>query len=127
VAEFLSPDWIAQLDAAVRAADLSDDLGELTVEQVVRDEQLGEVRYSLRVDSGGARIVTGPAGSVDVRFITDYDTAVGLHRGDLNVQEAIARGRCRLEGPLQRVRGREAALRALDDVFASVRKSTTYR
>jgi SCP-2 sterol transfer family len=127
MAEFLSPGWIADLDAAARHAVVPDDVGDLTVEQVVRDVPgTGEVRYHVRFAAGTARVVPGPATSPDVRVLADYESAVAMHRGHLSAQEALASGRAKLQGPIQGVRGREAALRGLDDAFASVRAATTY-
>jgi hypothetical protein len=127
VAEFLSPDWIADMDAAARQATVPAGVGNLTVEQVVRDVPgQGEVRYHVRLSGGAVRVIAGPAGAPDVRVLADYETAVAMHRGVQSAQEALARGRAKLQGPIQGMRGREAALRALDDVFESVRAATTY-
>lgn len=127
MAAFLSPAWIAELDAAARSTMLPADVGELTVELVVRDvPDAGEVRYHVRFADGRLRVVPGAVESPDVRILSDYETAVAMHRVELSAQEAIARGRAKLQGPIQGVRGREAALRGLDDAFASVRAATTY-
>jgi hypothetical protein len=128
VAEFLSPEWLAELgDAAVRMT-VPEAVDELIVEQVVRDGPSGsEVRYSVRFTDGQACVVPGAADDPDVRVITDYETAAALQRGELSAQAALVAGRARLQGPIQHLRGREAALRGLDDAFASVRATTTYR
>jgi hypothetical protein len=127
MAAFLSPTWIAELDAAAGSTALPPDVGDLTVELVVRGvPDAGEVRYHVRFAHGGLRVVPGAVESPDVRILSDYETAVAMHRVELSAQEAIARGRAKLQGPIQGVRGREAALRGLGDAFASVRAATTY-
>ena len=127
MAEFLSPEWLAALDTAA-AALVVPDVGELTVEQVVPDGPAGdEVRYHVRFADGHVRVLVGGVADPDVRVIADYETAAALQRGELSAQAALAAGRARLQGPIQHLRGREAALRGLDDVFTSVRATTTYR
>jgi SCP-2 sterol transfer family len=126
MAEFLSPEWIGELDTAARRATLPTEIGALVVEQVVRGGPRGEIRYHLRFADGGVRVHAGGAADPDVRFLTDYECAAAMHRGELNAQEALARGRAKLQGPLQGLRGHEAALREVNDVFAVVRSTTTY-
>jgi hypothetical protein len=126
MSEFLTSAWIAELDTSARRVALPPELGSLTVEQSVRGGPHGDVRYHLAISRSSIRVVEGAADDADVRFLVDYETAVALHRGELTLQEAISSGRCRLHGPLQRLRGREALLRGLDDVFATVRAATTY-
>ena len=128
MAEFLSPDWIAELDAAARGAAVGAGVGELTVEQVVRGVPgSGEVRYHVRFADSRVRVLPGALDAPDVRVLTDYETAIAINRGELSAQEALVNGRAKLQGPVQGVRGREAALRGLEDAFAPVRAATTYR
>jgi hypothetical protein len=134
VAEFLSDEWIAALDAAARAAlrDGADDADLLAVEPVVCGiPGRGDVRY--RVSCGTAvRAVTRPSdvsaddASADVRIETDYATAVALARGQLNAQTALADGLLRVSGDLARLAAHASALARLGDLFASVRATTTF-
>jgi hypothetical protein len=128
VPEFLSPEWIAALDAAATALTVPEGVGDLTIEQVVRGPGGGEVRYQVQFAQGRVRVVAGgDEAEPDVRVIADTDTAAAIHRGELSAQTALVTGRAKLQGPIQHLRGREAVLRELDDAFASVRASTTYR
>ncbi len=130
MAEFLSPEWIAELGAAATSMSVEDFdlLDELIVEQVVRDgPDAPEVRYYVRFVDDQVCVLPGAADDPDVRVISDYDTAAAIHRGELSAQAALVTGRAKLQGPIQHLRGREAVLRDLDDAFASVRASTTYR
>lgn len=126
--EFLSAAWIDALDAAARTTALPDEAADasITVEQVVRDAPDGEVRYHLRIESGHARVHRGPADAPDLRLYSDYDTAVGLQRGEINAQGALTDGRLRVQGRLEALRRASEALRALHDVFTAVRAATTF-
>ena len=125
--EFLSPEWIAALDAAAGTLAVPDDVGDLTIEQVVRTGPAGdEVRYQVRFAEGRVRVVAGGETEPDVRVLVDVETAAAIHRGELSAQRALVAGRAKLQGPVQHLRGREAVLRGLDDAFASVRATTTY-
>jgi hypothetical protein len=130
VAEFLSDEWIAALDAAARDApnDGAADADALAVEPVVRGVPgRGAVRYRVTCDTA-VRAVTRPVygESADVRIETDYATAVALARGQLNAQAALADGLLRVSGDLARLAAHAGALARLGDLFASVRATTTF-
>jgi hypothetical protein len=129
MAVFLSADWIAALDDAARssktlAAQTSDVT--LTIEQVVRAAPGGDVRYHIVIDRGAVRVQSGAAATPDLTFITEYGSACALASGRANVQEELVRGRFKVTGRIDRVAAHESALDALDDVFATVRASTSY-
>ena len=124
MAEFLSPEWLEELDGAVAAASFPGPDGTLTIEQRVLDTPgtEGEVRYHLVIEPSGARVSPGTAESPDVTVTTDYETARALHEGRTTAQHALIAGR-------YKVQGRLTALRILDelsDVFAAVRERTTF-
>ena len=128
MAEFLSREWLVELDAAARASDRLAALAPDTtfvVEQRVTRGPRGDVIYQLVVDRDGGRVETGSSCPPDIVLLTDYETGLALHRGDVNAQAAIASGRLKLRGEIDRLLGRAETLRALDDVFASVRAHTT--
>jgi hypothetical protein len=128
VPEFLSDEWIAAFDHAVRDADVGA-LAPFVVEQIVRDVPgRGEVRYRIAAADGHLRVArsaaTDPA--PDVSFNTDFGTAVALARGEENAQRALAFGRLRLGGDLVLLAARAEVLTQLDDLSAEVRAATTY-
>jgi putative sterol carrier protein len=129
VPDFLSAEWITALDAAARAVTLPDAAAtvSITIEQVVRDAPGGEARYHLRIEDGHARVHPGPAATPDLRLFADYDTAARLQRGELNAQHALAIGTLKVQGRFAHLLRVDDALRALEDVFAPVRATTTYR
>ncbi len=62
----------------------------------------------------------------DVTFVTGYETAVMLARGETNAQQALADGCLTVRGSIGALGAGASALAALDDVFAAVRAGTTY-
>jgi hypothetical protein len=129
VPEFLSLDWLRELDAAVRAAPELSALNPIEIEQVVSDvPRQGEVRYRIVVDdSGGHVLVDGErVHAADVRLMTDYATAVAIAAGKENAQTALADGRLRLGGRLDLLVRRAPAFAALGDATAGLRGVTTF-
>jgi putative sterol carrier protein len=129
VPEFLSAEWIDALDTAAQAATLPESAADasLTVEQVVRDAPEGEVRYHLRLEGRRARVRRGAAEAPDLRLFAGYGIAARLQRGEISAQEALAAGELKVQGRMQRLVQAGDALQALEDVFAPVRSTTTYR
>ena len=126
---YLSLDWI---DALADAVSRSDDMAaaaathDIQVTQVVHDTPEGEVTYHLTVADGRATFGAGPAEHEDVRFVQDWDTAVGVATGEVNAQEAFIKGRIRLYGNQQKLMTSQPVFRALDAVFNDVRERTQY-
>ena len=130
---FLSPDWIDALDEAGRLVAVAPDV-RLTVQQVVSDAPAGAggsgeaatVRYHLVIGDGTIRVRPGQAASPDVTLLQSYDVAVALSRGEVSAQSALAVGRLKVAGALERLVRHGAALAAVEDGFASVRERTSY-
>jgi hypothetical protein len=123
--EFLSPEWIAALDAAAREATVPAGV-RLTIQQVVTGAGDGDVRYHLVVDEGCLRVHPGEAGAADVTLVQTREVAAALSRGDLNAQQALEAGRLKLRGDIGHLAREGRALSAMEDVFAAVRAVTSY-
>lgn len=127
--EFLSPEWIAELDAAAKtsealragAADVR-----ATIEQVVPDAPGGAVRYHVTIDRGDVHVCSGPADAPDVTLVTGYEAARTISDGTATAQQALTAGSLEIKGELARFVGLDRALAAVGDVFAAVRARTTY-
>ena len=125
---FLSPEWIAALDEAVR-----DDAGlraatagvRLTVEQHVTDRD-GEVVYHVVVDDGRVAVAAGAVDHADVTFVQDRDTATAIGDGTATAQDAFMSGRLRVSGDVPLLIRCKDALTNLDHALAGVRDHTTY-
>jgi len=129
VPEFLSPAWLHDLDAAVRAEPELSALNPIEIEQVVSGvPRRGEVRYRIVVDDGGAHVsVDGERDhAADVRLTTDFATAVAIAAGKENAQTALAEGRLRLGGRIDLLVRRAPAFAALGDATAALRALTTF-
>jgi hypothetical protein len=128
VPEFLSDEWLAALDASARSVAPLPEIAPFVVEQVVTDvEGRGVVRYQLAFDDSGVHVRPGTTEQPDVTLATDAKTAADIARGATNAQRALSTGRFRVRGSIEALTKRSAAFGALEDVFASVRDSTTYR
>jgi putative sterol carrier protein len=129
VPQFLTSEWFAALDASAREstalADALDHDG-ITVQQVVRRRDGGEITYYLTLEDGRARVREGSVADPELTLVTDDEIARALHRGDLNAQEALETGRFKLRGSPEALVGRSDLFRALGDVFAAVRADTTF-
>jgi hypothetical protein len=129
VAEFLSPEWVAALDAAARGATTLAAGAPGTpfvVEQRVVMPDGSEHAHHLVLAAEGARVELGRAPHPDIVLQTDWETARGLARGLVNAQHALAAGRLRVGGTIEALVDRGEALRVLDDVFRAVRDTTTF-
>ena len=122
---FLTPEWIAALDAAAREAAVPAGV-RLTIQQIVTDGPGGEVRYHLAFDDGRLRVRPGGADAADVTLVQTRAVAAALSRGELNAQQALEAGRIKLRGDIGRLAKEARALTAMEDVFAAVRAATAY-
>jgi hypothetical protein len=125
VAAFLSPEWLAELDAAAATSSLpaATKGRRITIEQRIRDAPAaGDVTYHLVIEADRAHVAAGPAGTPDVTVATDYETARALHEGRTTAQHALVSGRYKVTGRLSSLR----LLNELEDVFGAVRRRTTF-
>jgi putative sterol carrier protein len=123
---FLSPEWIAALDAAAREATVPAGV-RLTIQQIVTEDGGGDVRYHLVLDEGRLEVRPGEARAADVTLVQTREVAAALSRGELNAQQALEAGRLKLRGDIGDLAREGKALSAMEDVFAAVRADTTYR
>jgi hypothetical protein len=128
VVEFLSDAWIAQIDAAARAAaELRAD-PPFSVGTIVHGAD-GDTGYQVRFGVDGTSItgpITGPVdGEADVVLVTDPATAWALHQGALRAQDAFARGVLKLRGRPELLATHADLLATLERALAPMRAGTT--
>ena len=127
MAEFLSEAWIAAFSAAVAAVPRAVDDGEpFVVEQRVTGGPHGDARYHIVFAADQIAVRSGAASSPDVTLVTDFDTAVALHRGQTNAQWAIANGGMKVRGAFDVLLRHAATFSTLSDAFAALRASTSW-
>jgi hypothetical protein len=129
VPEFLSEEWLRDLDAAVRAAPHPSTSDPIEIEQVVSGvPRRGEVRYRIVADENGARVINGDdcGHAADVRLTTDYPTAAAIAAGRENAQFALAAGRLRLRGNVDALLRHAATVDALGAATSALRGVTTF-
>jgi hypothetical protein len=129
MAQFLTSEWIAALDAAAQGSNAlaqALDHDGIVVQQVVRSHSGDEIIYHLALEAGRPRVHEGAAPAPDLTLVTDYDAARSLHRGERNAQAVLEAGQLKLRGTPEALVGRSALFAALGDVFAVVRASTTF-
>jgi len=125
MAEFLSDAWVAELDAAVQAAD---DLAvdpPLVIEQVVSRGDGTDAVYQVRFAPDGASVTGARTARADVVLVTDGETAWALQQGTLRAQDAFARGALKLRGRPELLSARAELFAAFERAVASVRAGTT--
>ena len=124
---FLTPEWIAALDAAAREATVPAGI-RLTIQQIVTDDEEGDgdVRYHLVFDEGRLAVRPGEVEGADVTLVQSREVAAALSRGELNAQQALEAGRLKLRGEIGHLARQGKALSAMEDVFAAVRAVTSY-
>ncbi len=121
---FLSDEWIEELRAAAARQAVPDDL-RLVIQQVVHADG-DEVAFAVRFGDGTLSVEPGHAPDADVVFTQDVATAAAVAQGVESAQAAFMAGRLRVGGSLHLLVDRAPALAVLDDVFGSVRATTTW-
>jgi putative sterol carrier protein len=120
---YLSPEWIAALQATAAGAEVDDGV-HLVVQQEVTGGPDGDVRYHISVDGGKASVHAGRADDPTVTFTQDYDTAVAIAAGELSAQEAFMAGRVRVRGDLARLARHQGVVAGLDRAFRAAGTET---
>ncbi len=141
MARFLSPDWVAEFNEAVAGraiaieeASVSAESGNFSVGQLVRQAppeaaESGEVRTLLTVTDHVLRmeLVEGDwASDPNVTIALSWDDAVALSRGELDVAEALGRGRIRVRGDLSVLVAGQTAIAAAGPHLGELGTRTTY-
>lgn len=129
VPEYLSEEWIADLDAAARSSEALREATEsvrLAVQHEITGGPQGDVAFHVVADHGTLRAAPGEATEPTVTFIQSYDTAVAVAKGELSAQAAFMMGAIRVRGDLPQLVTQHDAFANLEDVFATVRGQTSF-
>jgi hypothetical protein len=127
VAEFLSEAWIAAFGTAVAAVPrMVDDTETFVVEQRVTGGPRGDACYHIVFAVDRIDVQNGAAPRPDVTLITDFATAVALHRGEMNAQRSIADGSMKVRGAFDALLRHAETFSTLGDAFGELRASTSW-
>ena len=147
MSRFLSPEWVAALNAALDGvvvdgpgpeAGLAAVGGRFTVAQEVRETPEGDLRLRLLVEHGSLRFVL--SGLVDdtqvgaetadkapdVTVALSYEDAAAMSKGELAPADALNAGKIRVRGDLSVLVASQSMLEAARAFTGSVIASTTY-
>jgi hypothetical protein len=127
VAEFLSAEWVAELDALARrvGTDVSGPGDPITVELHVQGAPDGEFVFQAAFGEGTSGFVAGSPSEPDLVVLVDHSFAARIHSGDANAQEALAAGALKVRGDLGVLTRVGGALAGLGDRVAGLRPTTT--
>jgi hypothetical protein len=123
VAEFLTREWVGELDAAARRSPpFETDAGgtPFTVELRVGDAPSGEFVYQMTVSDGAARFAVGSPAAPDLVVLLDAAFAARIRSGEENVQDALLAGALKVRGDVEGLIGRAPALAAVGTVFGDL-------
>lgn len=129
MAQYLSDEWIDELDRAACAdASLAEATRHLAlvIQQEIVGGPCGDIAFHVDIDHGTVRVRSGAAGHPDVTFQQDHATAVAVGTGDLSAQTAFMIGKLRVRGDVETLMRHQDAFDGVDDVFMAVRTGTAY-
>ena len=104
--QFLSDEWATAVQGAVNSSDAFRSAvanAELKLQFNISDAPGGEISYYLAAADGEAEVALGSVENPDVTVGENYETAIGISKGDLNVQTAFMSGKLKVEGNLAKL------------------------
>jgi putative sterol carrier protein len=105
-AQFLSQDWFDAANTALSADDgfqAAASGTELSLQFKVTDAPEGEAEYMLVLDGETGTLSPGAHDDPDATITNNYDTAVAVSKGDLNVQTAFITGKVKVDGNMAKI------------------------
>jgi len=119
---YLSPEWIEEADAALRASGLCTSEGD----RFAVEQQVGEIVFHMVFDGNGACMGSGPATDPAVVFCQSWETAVAVAQGQLSAEEAVLNGEVTFEGDPMALLSHRRLLAHAEDVFTALRTRTLW-
>ncbi len=117
--QFLSEEWANELKQRLNESEaFRKGVGGTSakIQQVIATPE-GERRYWMRTEDGRIDMGPGDVQQPDATISQDYDTAVGLARGEVNAVSAYMTGKIRISGNLMMLMGLQGALAELPRVM----------
>ncbi len=120
--QYLSDEWIAAADLAVRSIEAIDD--SVSVGFIVTDGPDGERSYTLRLGPDTVGISTHDEPNVTLRL--PWAVAVAIAKGEANAQRAVLDGQIRIGGDIRVLLGNAGSLGTIDDHLVDLRAITEF-
>jgi len=124
MAEFLSPEWMAEVEAAAAAVDPA---VSICVQYHVVGGPDGDVAYVAELSGGHLRVDPPTTGRPDIRIRIPYLAAADLVRRRLTLHDVVLAGAVKVRGDLDVLQSATAALAILSEAMAGVQERTTHR
>jgi putative sterol carrier protein len=119
--KFLSPEWAAQLQAALNARESFRQAAagkRARLQQVITGAE--ETRYWIVIDDGAIDLGVGDLDAPDATITQSYDTAVGLARREVNPVTGFMMGRIKVDGNMGMLMGLTGVLAELPEAMAAI-------
>jgi putative sterol carrier protein len=117
--QFLSEEWAKQFKERLNSSEaFRKGVGGTSakIQQVITTTD-GERRYWMKTEDGRIDMGPGDVEAPDATISQDYETAVGLARGEVNAVSAYLTGRIKISGNLMLLMGLQGALAELPIVM----------
>lgn len=121
MAQFLSSEWVAQLDALLRGAEPP-----LEVATVVIEQHVDDVAYQVSIGSDGCGAMLGTGLTPTVVYRQTRDTAVAIARQERTAHEAFMLGDLVVEGDPNALAEALPALEWLGATIAPLQEATVF-
>jgi putative sterol carrier protein len=122
--KFLTEEWMSAVqgalngDEAFKEAISNVDLSlQFKVTEVPGED---DVDYSLSFENGQAAVSGGELDGADATITNDYETAIGISKGDLNTQMAFMTGKLKVAGNMGKVMMNQGAINKITDALAGL-------
>jgi putative sterol carrier protein len=101
--QFLSEEWAAAYSKALGSHDGFQGAisgANLGLQFNVSDAPSGPVGYYISISNGSADVALGELEAADATISSDYETAAGISKGEMNTQTAFMTGKIKVTGNL---------------------------
>jgi len=122
--KFLTEDWMAAVEEAMNN---NSDFGQaiadvdLSMQFNVTDAPEGTTAdYSIAFAEGKATVASGELEGADVSITNDYETAIGISKGDMNTQMAFMTGKLKVAGNMGKLMMNQGPLNKIGTILADL-------
>lgn len=120
--KFLSEEWTQAVEDALNSNEAFRQAarGKTVKIQNVVTAPDGEKRYYLNLQDGTAEVSTGDLPDAEATLSSDYDTAAGMVRNELNATAAYMSGKLKIHGDLMKLMQLQGLFNTLPQAVRSI-------